>query len=582
MSTEEESPILDHGHGDSKYLVRSPYTTSFAHMGEVYLYHDLYGYIIKMSPDILDFLNNFKTPTKPEDVCRTYANAFEDQTPEAFVGVFLQFGCLLKPNHDQVQDIADMIPVKGRWNIWQRDPAAGTLTFWTAWGDNPLRKVTVEPAEVAIWDAFDSERSLKRIAEEDGHDLTLACRLIAKLAHHDVQAVKLSALPLSVYKHRPALKPPYLASTMPYKRFEPGVDTLSKGIDGYFSPEGYYRGDIDDADNQFDHEETTLSHLLRVPHPILGHRSYGEALVHALFERRAIPEGHVKILEIGGGLGFMAKAVIESLQAAGRTVDYHIFDLAPTLATAQKERLAGLPVTHHQGDIVADTIPESGFDLVLSNEMIGDLLAIRLERKNFGLDGDEPDDAAFEKALDDAGLAGELVRKFNVPIGDCPEMFYLNIGAWVMVEKLFDVMKPGATAFITEFGEMGRWPLLSTHLDHPELSIHFGQLMLVSKKVGFHTDFEFVIDFLNFRRDLEGLATTRSYFRALSALCEAHGVKLEKIGYTRDMFARLLQGKLDLNFIGEIQFDRVEDRLMGLVPHEFKALILTKPVEIKA
>ena len=37
-------PIIDHGHGDSRLLVRSPYTTTFEHMGEVYVYHDLYGY----------------------------------------------------------------------------------------------------------------------------------------------------------------------------------------------------------------------------------------------------------------------------------------------------------------------------------------------------------------------------------------------------------------------------------------------------------------------------------------------------------------------------------------------------------
>ena len=35
-------------------------------------------------------------------------------------------------------------------------------------------------------------------------------------------------------------------------------------------------------------------------------------------------------------------------------------------------------------------------------------------------------------------------------------------------DRLFGVMKPGATAWITEFGEMGKWPVLSTHLDHPE------------------------------------------------------------------------------------------------------------------
>jgi len=36
-------------------------------------------------------------------------------------------------------------------------------------------------------------------------------------------------------------------------------------------------------------------------------------------------------------------------------------------------------------------------------------------------------------------------------------------------------------------------------------------------------------------------------------------------------------GRLDLAQLGELRWDRIEDRLMGLVPHEFKALICTRP-----
>jgi hypothetical protein len=42
------------------------------------------------------------------------------------------------------------------------------------------------------------------------------------------------------------------------------------------------------------------------------------------------------------------------------------------------------------------------------------------------------------------------------------------------------------------------------------------------------------------------------------------------------MLDAALDGKLDVTQIGEIRWDRLEDRLMGLVPHEFKALIATK------
>jgi hypothetical protein len=573
--------MIDNGHGSSKLLTRSPYTTTFAHMGEVYLYHDLYGYIMKMSPDILDFLNEFRRATDPADVCLKYANAFEDQTPEAFVGVFLQFGCLIKPDHDQVHDLWAMIPVRGRWNVWRRLPDGG-LAFYCAWGDNPLSTCTLTAEEARVWWQIDGEKPLKTIQFDAEVPPEVVLGVIKKLGHHHVQAVKLSALGMRFYAKKPQMKPQYLTSTMPYARYEPGVDVLPKPVESFFSPEGYYRNEVDDADHQFDHEETTLAHLFREPHPALGGKTYGGKLVEALIASGRVPEGEVKVLEIGGGLGFMAKAVVESLQAAGRSVTYHIFELSPTLAHAQRGRCAGLPVTVHLGDVLNDAFPSTGYDLVLANEMIGDLMAVKLDHARFGLGDGEIDDAKFEAGLDASGLAGALIRKYGVPIGDAPDPFYLNIGAWQLAERLFEVMKPGASAWITEFGEMGKWPILSTHLDHPELSIHWGHLTLVSKALGFDVDYQFVMDVLDMRRDLEGLQTTRSYFRALKALLAELGVTLEKVGYTRQMFAALLDGKVAPGDIGEIGFERIEDRLMGLVPHEFKALILKKPVIVEA
>ena len=78
-------------------------------------------------------------------------------------------------------------------------------------------------------------------------------------------------------------------------------------------------------------------------------------------------------------------------------------------------------------------------------------------------------------------------------------------------------------------------------------------------------------------RTLEGLATTRSHFRALQALAADAGVALPKIGYTRELLAAQVGDRLELATVGELRWDRIEDRLMGLVPHEFKALVCTKP-----
>ena len=118
---------------------------------------------------------------------------------------------------------------------------------------------------------------------------------------------------------------------------------------------------------------------------------------------------------------------------------------------------------------------------------------------------------------------------------------------------------------------------MSTHLDHPELSTHFGQLERIASGSGLDAKIEFVIDLLDVDREAQGLVTTRSHFRALRALAENAGLDLPKIGYTPALLAHTVAGKLDLANIGELRWDRIEDRLMGLVPHEFKALLASKP-----
>jgi len=161
----------------------------------------------------------------------------------------------------------------------------------------------------------------------------------------------------------------------------------------------------------------------------------------------------------------------------------------------------------------------------------------------------------------------------GVVLDDAPEPFYLQTGAIEMIARIARWLAPGGTAIVTEFGDTNKWPALSTHLDHPELSTHFGHLLQAARGAGLDASVEFVIDLLDVDRTQKGLATTRSHFRALRALVADGGVELAKIGYTPELLAHAIGDALDLATIGELRWDRIEDRLMGLVPHEFKALI---------
>jgi len=536
-------------------LVRSAHLSTFAHMGAVYVFHDLYGYLLEMSPDIVELIDAFAAGAEVAAVTRRFAGAFGEADPAQFVDVLVAHAVLVEPGDDERAPLWTMVPVKGRWNVWRR--RGDRVTVWTAWGDRPVARIELDADQTATWDAFDGERRLAMIAE--GRDRARLLALVERLTHSDVQALKLAHLPQSSFAKRPGLTPRYLTSTMPYPRWQPGEPVPAEpGADGgAVSPQAYYQEAVRDAAAQFDHQETTLSHLLRVPHPALGGRSYGQALVDALAARGAVPAGRVRVLEIGGGLGFVAAAVTGALAARGVDVAYTILELSPALAAAQRARTAGLPVTVVEGDALAAAPGDGAWDLILANEMIGDLPAVRGTH------------AA-------PGAAQPWLERLGIVVDDAPDPYYLTTGAFELVERVARWLAPGGTAVMTEFGDLMGWPRLSSHLDHPELSIHFGQLAQAARAAGLEAETVFVIDLLEVDREQRGLATTRSHFRALKAMLAEEGVALEKVGYTPEMLAALLAGKVGVGEIGDLRWEKIEDRLMGLVPHEFKALLMKR------
>jgi SAM-dependent methyltransferase len=548
-------------------------------MGAVYLFHDLYGYLMQMSPDIADMIEAFEGGVDTEETIQYFKGKFADADPRGFVDVLVGHAVLVDPKEDEVEGVWAFVPIKGKWNVWQR--RGDRLTLWTAWGDRPVQQLFLDPEDTRIWDALDGQKRLIELRHH--HDNARLIGLVRKLVHHDVQAVKMSMMPWSVYAKRPAMAPAYLTSTMPYRSWQPGTPVPPQP-----ALDAYHMVDIADADTQFDHQETTLSHLLRIPHPALATspapwatpvpRTYGQALADVLLAKGCVPEGVVRILEIGAGLGYVANAVIQRLRDAGRDVRYTIVELSPVLAAAQKQRLASAcgpegsaAVTWLSGDVLRVTL-DATFDLVISNEMVGDLPARQLSRLDLGL-SIEGGTVDRERLRAVSSVAAQL----GVQLDDAPEPFYLQTGALDLIARIAEWLAPGGTAVVTEFGDVAAWPRLSTQLDHPELSTHFGHLVQAARGAGLEASVEFVIDLLDFDRTLQGLATTRSHFRALRALAADAGVELAKIGYTPELLSQVVGDKLDLTTIGELRWDKLEDRLMGLVPHEFKALVLRRP-----
>jgi hypothetical protein len=138
----------------------------------------------------------------------------------------------------------------------------------------------------------------------------------------------------------------------------------------------------------------------------------------------------------------------------------------------------------------------------------------------------------------------------------------------------------GKTVAILGYGSQGHAHALNLKDSGVEVVVGLREdssSVQAARGAGLEGKIEFVIDLLEFDRTLQGLATTRSHFRALRALAADAGIELAKIGYTPALLSHTVGNKLDLDDIGELRWDKIEDRLMGLVPHEFKALVLKRP-----
>jgi SAM-dependent methyltransferase len=560
-------------------LVRSAHLSWFGHMGAVYLYHDLYGFLLEMSPDIAELVDAFEGGAETSAVVERFAGRFGDADPRQFVDVLASHFVLIEPGEDELEGLWPMVAIKGKWNVWQR--RGNAVTIWTAWGERPIAQLLLDEEETQMWDAFDGE---KRLIELRGRfDRQKLMNLVVRLTHSDVQALKLCQLPMSTFARRPQMAPRYLASTMPYRSWKPG-EPVPGTLESNVSPTAYYEGEVADADQQFDHRETTLSHLFRIPHPALAGRTYGESLIDGLVQRGHLPVApsaggparRLDVLEIGAGLGYVARDVMSRLKGFGFEINYTIVELAPALAQAQRKLLGEGAARWIEADVLAVELPAASFDFILSNEMIGDLPARYLSRTDIGLPIGENGQADLE-LVRQLGKGGQLAADLGVNLDDAPEPLFLMTGAFELVERVSQWLRPGGLAVLTEFGEHAMWPRLSTHLDHPELSTHFGQLVQAARGLGMNAGIEFIIDIIDLDRDAKGLATTRSHFRALRALFEAAGADLPKIGMVDSLLKQAAGDKVDLDKIGELRWDRIEDRLMGLVPHEFKMIAISKP-----
>ena len=213
----------------------------------------------------------------------------------------------------------------------------------------------------------------------------------------------------------------------------------------------HHRLDRLPARRRFDEVECTVSHLLRLPHPALQGRRYGEALLQGI-AARGIGPGRTGVVEIGGGTGHIAEAAWRGDAGAFTQGRWTSLDLSPALLAAQRRRVSepSQPRGAHQ--------------------------------RWTGLRADALDLPFRTGTLDGLVLANEV-------IADLPVAGRRNTGALQLIGELARVLAPGGAAVLTEFGgdfEPGPVQLLASGGDgeHTEWSIDFRARRAAAREEG--------------------------------------------------------------------------------------------------
>lgn len=598
----------------------------FQNGDDFFVYHNLYGYILKMSEDLVDFLEFFNEKPQSADEMQTqFGQVFDHDTLNEFLSIFRTLACLLPDDTYEAKKTHEMYPTQARWiTVDQTNPANIVIYAFDTQSQKDLYKISLDEWESRLWSKIKGDKTVGEIAiqmsEEDNvlsadEEIRIAATL-AQWSHCSVQAIKLSAEPCANFKGRRFGVPPYLISTMPYPKVTADVrtqvDEQGNVIKKYEEPLRVKPSHleviaIDEDILNNDKKCARLSYLLEKPHAVLGNRSYGKA-VFDVFSNYVPFSGDVcRVLDVASENPGLARDFVRAFkeQYPNIKLEYTMFvpahgskdQMAKTMDDAARklDDLGDLEpeINLVTGDIekIETIFKNQQFDVIFCDEYMANLESVAVRKMS--LDGDEDEDAEDEEKSEDLkpahaadnkltfigeGDAIQLIFKYKLNLCDAPEDFILNSGSLRLIGHLSKLMHSRSQMFFIEYGEDVKYPVQTIEDGQITYSQHFGVLKQAAQSLGFQAQSSYWMEELELQRDLSMFATTRSQFKAMRQLLADHDVALERRPYTEAEFKSLLEKSGRSNVV-EVNFEHAEDRISGLVPHAYKMLRVFKDLE---
>lgn len=342
------------------------------------------------------------------------------------------------------------------------------------------------------------------------------------------------------------------------------------GFEGEEHLEDFHHHELTESaedDGHFDLIETTVSHLFREPNEALNGLTYGRLLMRQLRQLGWFNPKPKVIVEVGGGLGYVAKELAKELLPFERqSIRYISLDITSPFLKLQTKRAkeGGWGGLGTRANAEALPFTDNSVDLVIDNENMADMTPVKLTRNELLTNKGETEQ--HQEALD-------WIRRLRLPIeANPPDDVIFNLGPIRFVAELWRVLKPGGHAFLTEFGVEEGWPASVKLPGHTEYEVQYSHLRQAVRWLGFQERYLSLPQFLAMKPDTKVLCTGAAY--TIQRFCQAMNKPFTVRAYTESELKQTL-GDVLPKIHGAHYHDVVDPAWFGLI--DFKVLLLEKP-----